>query len=588
MRTDLHAKLTQFMEQGKIDALLDQAYACRGSDIHHSIRLTQQALQHCRDVQYSEGKAKAENQLSLFHLVQGDFNTARNFAESALQYFTERKNIKGIADAHYNLGSIYYRTDNYHKGLQFMLECLKAYRALQDLHNEARVLKSMGTIYEYFGDYDNASAVYVQCIAISKEIKDLNLESNAYNPLSGIYLKRGEFENAYELIQKCIAIKTETRDNRGLAFAFYARGKIFLRKKEFENALEDFNKALKLTLEASDKLGQGMVLNKLGATYFEMKNFGEARKLLLEAVDISRQFNISFVQFKAYYHLYLLEKAENHPIEALNFLEQYLNVRGSVVNKETHNIIKSYDAILKIETLEHEARLQKERNTIIEQKNAELDSFFYRVSHDLKGPISSLLGLHTIVQMDIQDRAALKIFDLYHGQVTRMNNIVMGLINLTEIKNTEELKSKIDFDTLIDECVDSCHYLNQSASVMVRKKIDPVDFYSEWAIINTILQNLIENAIKYSRVEIESFVDIQIHVAGEYLTIKVEDNGQGIPEEHLNNIFEMFYRANDKVQGSGLGLYILKRAVERLHGSIQVDSTLNVGSTFTVKLPLSS
>jgi hypothetical protein len=72
------------------------------------------------------------------------------------------------------------------------------------------------------------------------------------------------------------------------------------------------------------------------------------------------------------------------------------------------------------------------------------------------------------------------------------------------------------------------------------------------------------------------------------IEISVQDNGQGIPEEHLNNIFEMFYRANDKVQGSGLGLYILKRAVERLRGNIHVESTLNVGSTFTVKLPLSS
>src|SRR6187402_436122 len=116
------------MEKGEIDALLDQAYACRGSDIHHSIRLTRQALQHCHDTQYTEGKAKAENQLSLFHLVQGDFSTARDLAESALQYFTECKNLKGIADAHYNLGSIHYRTDNYHKGLQLMLECLKAYR----------------------------------------------------------------------------------------------------------------------------------------------------------------------------------------------------------------------------------------------------------------------------------------------------------------------------------------------------------------------------------------------------------------------------------------------------------------------------
>jgi signal transduction histidine kinase len=169
-----------------------------------------------------------------------------------------------------------------------------------------------------------------------------------------------------------------------------------------------------------------------------------------------------------------------------------------------------------------------------------------------------------------------------------MNNIVMGLINLTEIKNTRELKAKIDFEKLVDECVHSCHYLDQSSIITIKKDIEPIEFYSEWAIINSILQNLIENAIKYSRKEAEPFVDISIRTDGDDIVIVVKDNGQGIPENHLPLIFDMFYRANDKVKGSGLGLYILKRAVERLRGTIDVKSTLHAGSVFTVKLPITT
>jgi signal transduction histidine kinase len=329
-----------------------------------------------------------------------------------------------------------------------------------------------------------------------------------------------------------------------------------------------------------------MVFNKMGVVYFEMNNWIEARKYLLEAVSVSKQFNISFVLFKAYYHLYLLSKAERKSAEALDYLEHYNNVKESVVNKEAYNLIKSYDALSKIEALEHESQLQKEKNDIIEKKNIELDSFFYRVSHDLKGPISSLLGLHSLVQFDIKDKPSLKLFDMYNAQAVRMNNIIMGLINLTEIKNTEKLKTKIDFERLVDECVRSCHYLDQSSHVIIKKEIEPIEFISEWAIINTILQNLIENAIKYSKKESEPFVDIKIFIDCEYIVIRVEDNGQGIHEQHQGNIFDMFFRANDKTQGSGLGLYILKRAVERLHGNIDVKSTHHVGSVFTVKLPL--
>jgi signal transduction histidine kinase len=350
--------------------------------------------------------------------------------------------------------------------------------------------------------------------------------------------------------------------------------------------LDDFSIALTITVDASDKLGQGMVLNKMGSTHFEMKDLAQARKYFVEAEDVAKRCNITFVLARAHHNLYQVAKAEHQHAEALAYLEQSIKMKDAVVNKETFNIIKSYDALLKIEALEHETRLQKQKNVIIEQKNAELDSFFYRVSHDLKGPISSLLGLHNLVQSDVADQAALKLFDLYNGQVKRMNSIVMGLINLTAIKNTKELKAKIDFDKLVDECIQSCHYLDQSAAVVVNKHIEPIEFHSEWAIINTILQNLIENAIKYARKDITPSVNISIRVQCDELVIQVEDNGQGIPAKHLGSIFEMFYRANNKVQGSGLGLYILKRAVERLQGSIHVDSSLNIGSVFTVNLPL--
>ena len=257
------------------------------------------------------------------------------------------------------------------------------------------------------------------------------------------------------------------------------------------------------------------------------------------------------------------------------------------VSNETYNIIKSYDALSKIEKLEQSIKTQREKNEIIENKNAELDSFFYRVSHDLKGPISTFLGLNQLVKMEIQDPYALKLFDLYHSQALRMNNIVMGLIHLTEVNNTEKLKACINFDKLIDECINSCQYLPHFSVTKIEKEIEKFEFHSEWAIMNTILQNLIENSIKYCRQNDNPFVKIKCLVQQEEVVIIVEDNGQGIPESHLKNIFDMFYRASDSIHGSGLGLYILKRAVERLSGTIEVQSVLHQGSQFKVTLPIS-
>lgn len=228
----------------------------------------------------------------------------------------------------------------------------------------------------------------------------------------------------------------------------------------------------------------------------------------------------------------------------------------------------------------------KLQTRVIENKNAELDTFFYRISHDLKGPISSLLGLSFLAKMEIKDEKSLEYFDRQHSQVERLNNIITGLINLTKLNYTEQLqKERIDFEKMIDECIATFSTLSNFASLTFKKDIQPgIEFYSEWTLLNGILQNLIENSIKYAR-EQSPYVHIIIRAESGWIIIEVADNGQGIPRQHQSKIFEIFFRATQKASGSGLGLYILKRSVDRLKGTIQMKSEVDVGSSFTVRLP---
>jgi hypothetical protein len=175
---------------------------------------------------------------------------------------------------------------------------------------------------------------------------------------------------------------------------------------------------------------------------------------------------------------------------------------------------------------------------------------------------------------------------MYHHQVQRINNIVLNLIDITRMKHLEVKKDAIDFNILVDECIQSYQHFDNFKRIRFIKEIEQeIDFQSEWAIVNTILQNLIENAIKYIRPNVESWIRIAVFQNNQHIYLVVEDNGQGIPEHHQQKIFDMFHRANDRVQGSGLGLYILKRAVERLNGSIELKSKLHEGSLFSVTLP---
>jgi signal transduction histidine kinase len=571
------------------ESLLEKAYQIRVNDLTQSIDLTYNANTIALQLKNENLHARALSQLGLLLMVQGDFDKALTYSEEALKHFEKSNDIKGQADAKYNIASVHYKTDDFYLGLKYLLECLFSYRQLKDHYSESRVLKSMGTIYEYFGDQSKAIESYLKSVEAGQLANDPNLESNAYNPLSGIYLKKDQFGLAMTTIEKSIAIKTKTRDTRGLAFALYGRGKVYLKLKNYERGLSDLNASLAIQIEMGDKLGIAMVYNKLGLVYHSLQNYEEAKKYLLMALQTAEQFNIRFIRYKSLYNLHLVERAVGKYEESVHYLQRYIDIKEATINANTFNVIKSYEAISRIETLEREARVQKEKTDIIERKNAELDSFFYRVSHDLKGPIASLLGLHNLIQLEVKDQNSRHYFDMYQSQITRINNVVMDLINLTRMNHLEENKVKINFQSLIEECIHAYHYMDNFKSITFIKEVDErIEFHSEWAIVNTILQNLIENAIKYSRTDREPFVRICVRKSNDFLKIEVEDNGIGIPADFQSKVFNMFFRANDRIQGTGLGLYILKRAVERLNGTVNFVSDTIQGTIFTVLLPFST
>ncbi|NJM25605.1 MAG: sensor histidine kinase [Bacteroidia bacterium] len=222
---------------------------------------------------------------------------------------------------------------------------------------------------------------------------------------------------------------------------------------------------------------------------------------------------------------------------------------------------------------------------IIEDKNTELDAFFYRISHDLKGPIASLIGLASLAKAEVNDAKAKEYFGMQLQQTKRLNAIVNSLSDLTRLNNERPFYEKIDFTKLVADCIASLNAVPNFEKVSFERDIRVgSDFHSEWALMTAIVQNLVENAVKYGHPH-TPVVRIAVRSHNQQLVIEVEDNGNGIAEEHRDKIFELFYRANKQATGSGLGLYILKRSVEKLRGTVQLSSELNRGSTFTITLP---
>ncbi|MDH5475181.1 MAG: PAS domain S-box protein [Cyclobacteriaceae bacterium] len=230
---------------------------------------------------------------------------------------------------------------------------------------------------------------------------------------------------------------------------------------------------------------------------------------------------------------------------------------------------------------------QKQIENDLLYKNKELDTFVYRASHDLRGPIASLLGLYNVAKHEVTDTTALSFFDMYNDQILRLNETIIALIELTRIKEQDIKKEKIDINEIVQVSISYFTHLNHFEDINFNIDINvETAIICDKSLITTIVQNLIENAIKYSRNDVSSFTNVKIHTYKKSLFIIVEDNGVGIEESIQGKIFDMFFRANTYAIGSGLGLYILKNAVDKLKGKVNLESKLNVGSTFTVTIPL--
>jgi signal transduction histidine kinase len=570
-----------------IHALLDDAYKKRVNDLKTSIKLAEEALQLSKDIDDKRCIGKSLSQLSLFHMIIGDFDLSINMANEAIENLEEVEDEKGIADAKYTIAGALYKTDNYNLGLTYLVDCLTTYKKLDDHHNKARVEKSMGTIYEFFGDVDSAIKIYEASIESGKKAEDLNLQSNAFNPLSGIYLNQGNVKQAIELIEKSIAFKKETEDIRGLAFALYGRGKVYTHSKEFEKAEADFMESERIHQEMGEKLGLAMCYHKRGALYIKMGRLEEAEEILVKALEYSNKNRIILIKFRANLLLHDIAKKRGDHELALKYLQQYIDEKESVINDRTAKVIESYDVINKMHLLEQDARVQKEKADIIEQKKIELDSFFYRISHDLKGPITSLMSLNYVAKLEVKDQTALKFIDDYEKQANRLNTILDGLINLTKMSFNEDSKQEIDFEKIIYDCIASYKFLSNYELVEFKIDVEPtIKYEAEWALVNTIIQNLIENGIKYARVEDNNpYIAIKVAEMDGNIVVEASDNGIGMDEETVSKIFSMFFRVNRKIEGTGLGLHILKRAAERLNGEVSVASKLGEGSTFGITLP---
>lgn len=248
-------------------------------------------------------------------------------------------------------------------------------------------------------------------------------------------------------------------------------------------------------------------------------------------------------------------------------------------------------AAIRYKTTEREKRKAYDavevQNQELRKINHELDTFVYSISHNLRAPMMSVLGLIRLAK----EETDLTTLHQYHGLmetcVHKLDDTLKEILDYSRNARHQVLCEPVDLRKMINDTLEKMRFIPGYERMAIRVNVTgPVEFYSDPFRISVIVNNLISNAIKYQD-ELKDHPEFQIsvEVSEASAVFEFEDNGIGIHADLIPQIFNMFYRATGKKEGSGLGLYIVKEAVEKLNGRVTVHSVYGKETKFRVEIP---
>ena len=231
----------------------------------------------------------------------------------------------------------------------------------------------------------------------------------------------------------------------------------------------------------------------------------------------------------------------------------------------------------------------RKQNEELTKINKELDSFVYSVSHDLRSPLTSILGLINVAKLDTtKTRETIdNYFSMIERSVLKLDETLREILDYSRNARGELIISEIVLSRLIDGALDQLNHIRGFHEIEKRIEVEGhAALYSDTYRLSVIISNLISNAIKYrDENKPNQYVQITATVTPAQLGLIVRDNGIGIHPDYLRNVFNMFYRATDRSQGAGLGLYIVKEMVEKLGGTIIINSELGSETCISLTIP---
>ena len=223
--------------------------------------------------------------------------------------------------------------------------------------------------------------------------------------------------------------------------------------------------------------------------------------------------------------------------------------------------------------------------TSLEERNQELDQILYRISHDLRSPITSINGILNILEYEPRTDTQQACIDHIRDKSSQMDELLKSLSILAKTNSNDVHYANTSFEQLVRDCISDLRFAPNFSHVVIRTEAAGNDtIYTDRLLVSIILKSLLANALTFRTPSEDGYIFIKTKVHDSLFEVEVIDNGEGISDSIKDKIFDIFYRGSERSTGNGLGLYSARKITEQLGGNIQFNSS-NGLTTFKLSMP---
>jgi signal transduction histidine kinase len=537
---------------------------------------------------------KLYSNMAWLYRDQNDFIRAHDFIDRSLAIRQEIGDNYGISHAYNVLGLIYYREKKYARAEEAFNQSLEIRKQIRDREGISSCLYNLSLVYASQNQLAKSLQLQVEALKIEEAVGNKFYTGYSHNRLGELYTRLKQYPKAIAHLQRAEKLANDIGSSSLQMNIYQNWSRYFEAKNNPALALRYYKKYSAAHDSIYNEIG-AQKLAELQALYLMEKKDQEIEMLNQDKLISQNQIQlqrsrinlqniiiisgitgfvmVSLLAFTIYRYNRRIKKAHRE-----------ISDQKEEIQSQSEELIDANETIAEINK-KLEGKIE-ERTVALSQAYKELDTFFYRSSHDFRRPLTTFMGLAEVAKVTVKDANALELFEKVKETAYNLDKMLVKLQSISDMGSQQlvykEVMIKEIFETVCDTFRDELHRKNIKTSAEIRL---PGPFISYPAMIKIIIENLVENAIHFCGMD-NPFIKLKTTQSGEYITIDMQDNGQGISREYQDQVFDMYFRANERSKGNGLGLYIVKKAVEKLDGSISLSSIHLVGTTFTIMLPV--